>query len=251
MALQTSGAISISDIVTEFGGTAPHSLSEYYGADSGVPSSGTISISDFYGASAYVAPTHTYKGSVTTSSTHVTSKSGTFTFSSTTTNRKAVVAVSGRATDTSAFNVTGVTVNGYSLTRAVQRNTADRYGVSYAAIFIGDVPTGSGSLTVTSTVSRSALMGFGVWETWNILSNTPVSSKTLSEGTITFTNTLPNDLIFACGQGDFAGVTWTNITESYDIIRASGASITNTATGNYSITANFPAYPGMAGAVFR
>lgn len=32
MALQTSGAISINDIVGEFGGTAPHSLSEYYGA---------------------------------------------------------------------------------------------------------------------------------------------------------------------------------------------------------------------------
>ena len=30
MPLQSSGAISISQIATEFGGTAPHSLSEYY-----------------------------------------------------------------------------------------------------------------------------------------------------------------------------------------------------------------------------
>lgn len=54
MALQTSGAISINDIVGEFGGTAPHALSEYYGVDTGVPASGTISISDFYGTSATV-----------------------------------------------------------------------------------------------------------------------------------------------------------------------------------------------------
>lgn len=52
MALQTSGAISLSDIQTEFGGSNPISLSEYYGAASGIPASGTISLSNFYGASA-------------------------------------------------------------------------------------------------------------------------------------------------------------------------------------------------------
>ena len=51
MALQSSGAISIGDIAGEFGGSTPHSLSEYYGVASGVPSSGTISISNFYGKS--------------------------------------------------------------------------------------------------------------------------------------------------------------------------------------------------------
>lgn len=50
MALQSSGQISLSDIATEFGGSTPHALSEYYGAAAGVPSSGTISLaSDFYG----------------------------------------------------------------------------------------------------------------------------------------------------------------------------------------------------------
>ena len=51
MALQSSGAISIGDIAGEFGGSTPHSLSEYYGVASGVPSSGAISISNFYGKS--------------------------------------------------------------------------------------------------------------------------------------------------------------------------------------------------------
>lgn len=51
MTLQSSGAISINDIVGEFGGTAPHGLTEYYGAAPGIPTSGAISIGDFYGAS--------------------------------------------------------------------------------------------------------------------------------------------------------------------------------------------------------
>lgn len=55
MALQTSGPISLLNIANEFGGTAPHSLSEYYGASAGIPSSGTISFSQFYGASSSFA----------------------------------------------------------------------------------------------------------------------------------------------------------------------------------------------------
>ena len=52
MALQTSGAISLANIQSEFGGSNPISISEYYGAASGIPTSGTISFSNFYGASA-------------------------------------------------------------------------------------------------------------------------------------------------------------------------------------------------------
>ena len=51
MPLQSSGAISLDDIEEEFGGSAPTSLSEYYAAATGIPSSGEISIEDFYGKS--------------------------------------------------------------------------------------------------------------------------------------------------------------------------------------------------------
>lgn len=54
MTLQSSGAISLANIQTEFGGSNPIALSEYYGAASGIPTSGTISLSQFYGASAAV-----------------------------------------------------------------------------------------------------------------------------------------------------------------------------------------------------
>jgi WD40 repeat protein len=54
MALQTSGPISLADIAGEFGGDAPYSLLDYYGVADGIPTSGPISFSDFYGASNYV-----------------------------------------------------------------------------------------------------------------------------------------------------------------------------------------------------
>lgn len=61
MPLQGSGAISLLDIATEFGGTSPHALTEYYRGgglvpnipvNNNVPTSGTISLTNFYNASA-------------------------------------------------------------------------------------------------------------------------------------------------------------------------------------------------------
>lgn len=62
MTLQSSGAIKFSELQTEFGGSNPISLSEYYagganvpsstsGVNGAVPTSGTISMSKFYGTS--------------------------------------------------------------------------------------------------------------------------------------------------------------------------------------------------------
>lgn len=65
MAIPSSGAISLTTVQTEFGGSNPISLSEYYaggtyvpsgttGTYGAVPSSGTISLRNFYGTSAVV-----------------------------------------------------------------------------------------------------------------------------------------------------------------------------------------------------
>jgi hypothetical protein len=70
MALQTTGAISFSDMQTEFGGSNPISMTEYYGKST-LPSSGTISASDFYGTADAISTT--YKG---TSSSFTVSGSG-------------------------------------------------------------------------------------------------------------------------------------------------------------------------------
>ncbi|MDY0073749.1 MAG: hypothetical protein RBR77_14045 [Thauera sp.] len=53
MALPSSGLISMSQIRTEFGRSGATSLSSLYGAAAGVPTSGLISLSHFYGKSAY------------------------------------------------------------------------------------------------------------------------------------------------------------------------------------------------------
>jgi len=59
MAVPAGPTISVTDIVNEFGGTAPHSISEYYRggglvpnvpANSAIPTSGQISLSNFYNA---------------------------------------------------------------------------------------------------------------------------------------------------------------------------------------------------------
>lgn len=59
MALPSSGTLRISDIATEFGDTAPNSMSEFYrgggkvpdsAGNSGVPASGQIGIGNFYNA---------------------------------------------------------------------------------------------------------------------------------------------------------------------------------------------------------
>lgn len=51
MVLPSSGAISLLDIQTEFGGSNPIGIDEYYGVDNGVPSNGQISFADFYNKS--------------------------------------------------------------------------------------------------------------------------------------------------------------------------------------------------------
>ena len=57
MACPSSGAISIQSLVDEFGGNTPHSISEYYrnagevpGNNTSVPTSGAISLQNFYAA---------------------------------------------------------------------------------------------------------------------------------------------------------------------------------------------------------
>ena len=74
MALPGSGTLTINDIVGEFGGSAPHSLSEYYrggslvpnsSLNSNIPTSGQIKISDFYGAANSIWTTTVTVGNVT------------------------------------------------------------------------------------------------------------------------------------------------------------------------------------------
>ena len=84
MALQTTGAITLANIQTEFGGANPISLSEYYAGGglvpsgtAGIPTSSTISIGSFYGASNY---TGYWLTELRFNSTYVSNTFGGYTF---------------------------------------------------------------------------------------------------------------------------------------------------------------------------
>ena len=69
MSIQTSGTISLSDIQTELGGVNPISLSEYYRGgpyttsnNTNVPTSGAITLSNFYGATSTIDLTYAIIG---------------------------------------------------------------------------------------------------------------------------------------------------------------------------------------------
>jgi hypothetical protein len=79
MPLQSSGAISLANVQTEFGGSNPIGINEYYGVAAGVPASGTISLANFYGKSAgapaFAGWTYMILGTSYFSSTSVSSNS--------------------------------------------------------------------------------------------------------------------------------------------------------------------------------
>jgi len=64
MVLQSSGSISILNLKTEFSGPTPSALTDYYRggtyvpdttANAGIPTSGKVSLTNFYGASVFTA----------------------------------------------------------------------------------------------------------------------------------------------------------------------------------------------------
>ena len=84
MAIKSAGALAISEIAAEFGGSAPRSLSMYYSGGAlvaagttPIPTAGLIKISDFYGTSA--APTLTPTTQTINGSVNGLFKSGAFT----------------------------------------------------------------------------------------------------------------------------------------------------------------------------
>lgn len=177
MALQSSGAISLSDIQTEFLGTNPISLSEYYDAAGGIPSSGAIDFSDFYGKSriSIVDTNSTYStgGALTTHSFAAD-------FSTAETGRLIVVTVN--MGDNNATSATGMTIGGVTATEVVTANHYCGYYASEASIWVAAVPTGT-SGTVSLTTSTGSQASMQVFALYGATSATPVSTDTSTDTT--------------------------------------------------------------------
>jgi hypothetical protein len=83
MAIQGSGQIKLTELATEFGGTAPYSLKAYYRGggrvptnNTNVPASGAIGLKNFYNAVNRVTLTQTYSTNTTQTTLNVSALAG-------------------------------------------------------------------------------------------------------------------------------------------------------------------------------
>jgi len=164
MVLQTSGAISLNDIQTEFGGSNPININEYYrgganvpdtAANSGIPTSGTISLDDFYGGDATpAAASGTFSAANFTSQTN--KLRSTYYYSNnltlSVTNEPITVSVTGLASPTIQKNSTGTLASSLSFndgdTCRIRGLSASTYSTSrtFTASMTGD----SATFTITT-----------------------------------------------------------------------------------------------------
>ena len=142
MPLQSTGAISLSDIQTEFGGANPISLEEYYrqgiyttSNNTGVPTSGLIEMSSFYGTS-LLPMSATYLTSFTSGSNSSAYTISNVNLGSADATREIFVAVSsGYSAATSGTPIAGATIAGIT---ATVRNSS-RFGLVSATVPTGTV----------------------------------------------------------------------------------------------------------------
>lgn len=155
MALPGSGQLSINDIVGEFGGSAPHSLSEYYrggslvpdsATNSGVPTSGQIKITDFYGAANLVWTTNLTVGQLVGKFNTITGYStGVYTTGSLSDTSVDFLGgafcegiAHGTATGILGFSVTGNKANSGFTTMTINGNNYNRTSATYGYNSDGD-----------------------------------------------------------------------------------------------------------------
>lgn len=212
MPLPSSGQISLLDIRNEFGGSAPYQLSDYYNRGS-APSSGQISIGDFYGQGALSA---VHLGTLTDTSNMI--YSGTVNASSLTTNDGIVIC----GTAESERGTQVFTVNNSTVTARVV-NTPTSNPVQYCGVYIGSISqatsgmAGDSTLTVAQTTNPGNNLSFragcavfrlvnaGIH---NVVSSAVSTIENSAQAPRSITRSVtasPEQIIFVaahCGQGD-------------------------------------------------
>lgn len=146
MAVPT-GTASLGNIQSEFGGSNPIQLSEYYGAASGVPASGTISVDDFRGKSNFPVIT-------VTSEYYTTGKTGSYGYSS-----------SGGYGSISPSSVFGVTIqSAISTAQPTYLFSIYLQGSRAKSFFTAVTVTGYGRLTTASATHSSGTSTYWQWQ---------------------------------------------------------------------------------------
>ena len=189
MALQSSGAISLANIQTEFGGTNPISLSEYYSTGN-APASGEIQLAaDFYGTSNTVDLDFTLQGGTTSrgAGTHSSVSIGTAN-----TNRMVVIS----ANSITSSIPSGITIGGNAMSII---NSTEGVYIAFLKVPTGTtadiVITGGGTFTqqiyTLNTVNSST-------------SDSQINYSTAGTGSatsqsFTFSTTVSDDGVFIWG----------------------------------------------------
>ena len=145
MALQSSGTISLSQVQGEFGGSNPISISEYYGAATGIPGSGTISLSNFYGKSNYVKLRQVGSATVRGTAGSIAVPSGT----------KSIIVTAGCAANGFRNSrITACTISGSRFAEVISRNDgAGRYMMDSAIFALNYSSTGSKYISLSFTAN--------------------------------------------------------------------------------------------------
>ena len=195
MALQTSGQISLSDVEGEFGGTAPTSLSEYYDAAAGVPASGQIALSDFYGTSSVAVVTkryHAFAASNTNSHSF-----GSVDIGTASSDRIVVVlAASFRGSPSGSFirEITSISINGTD--EKIQVNTL----TGGASTGFGSAVVSSGTTaTIAVTTDGNSDCAVAVYTITNATDGTPDDYE------VTESSGAPSVSVTAAGKGVVVG----------------------------------------------
>jgi len=226
MALQSSGAISLANIQTEFGGTNPISLSEYYSTGN-APASGEIQLAaDFYGTSNIIDLDFAIQGGTTTrgAGTHSSVSIGTAN-----TNRMVVISAhSYGTTSPSAITIGG---NAMSLLK-----TGTRQYIAYLK-----VPTGTtadivitGGATFTQQIYTLNTVNSGVSDSQISESSTSLGSTT--SGSFTFSTTVSDDGVFIWGGFLVTGNQPSNTSSTITTDNSNGATTASVLSDQYAGT---------------
>lgn len=217
MTLQASGAITMTEIDTEFGlGT---NLGAYRGetywlddGTSGTFSAGAIAMSDFYSTRVDEPKDFTYIDTLTATSTAGVS------FGTESPSRLIVVAIC--STRNNNHTVTSATIGGVAATIAVQTSKGGNSINPTAAIIYAEVPTGaSGTVAITFSAAPSSVRA-AVYRLVGCTAVIPSDTTTDTTGSNALNLNIPAGTGFAVAastQVSGGDQTWTGLTERYEV----------------------------------
>jgi len=202
MALPSSGVLTLNDIQTEFGGTNPIDLSDYYrggglvpdtALNAGIPTSGVISVTDFYGSANTIALNFVNHGVAS-------GNSGTINIGTARGTR--MVHLSGYINNTSTIGgVTAVSINGSSAALIVPASS-QRYGAwqAYAKVPAGTTAT----FSITDSIPGAPIFYVSTFDTVN---SGAANTGSTNAASFTFNFTAANPGVCFWGGSTGSGTT--------------------------------------------